>query len=181
MMSKLERLLNPLAVITSVLIVAAALVFQMTLNELPCPLCLLQRLGILAIAFGFMMNIRFGIKPIHYGFSLLAAVFAGAVSLRQILLHIVPGSGHYGSAVLGLHMYTWVFVIVVAFIMGIAVLLMISKHDLEYAKATSRVINLSSLLALISLLGVTFVNAGATLLECGVGVCGADPTVYRLL
>ena len=68
--------------------IIAAFYFQFAMDELPYPLCLLQRLGLLAIGFGFLLNIRFNICPSHYALSLLAAVFTSFVSLRQIALHV---------------------------------------------------------------------------------------------
>jgi disulfide bond formation protein DsbB len=77
----------------------------------------------LGVAFGAMLNLRYGIRPSHYGVSLISAVFGACVSTRQILLHIVPGTGTsgYGSAVLGLHLYTWAFIVfaVVILLIGI--------------------------------------------------------------
>ena len=35
---------------------------------------------------------------------------SGSASLRQISLHVVPGTGSYGSALFGMHFYTWAFV-----------------------------------------------------------------------
>lgn len=35
--------------------IIAAFYFQFAMDELPCPLCLLQRLGLLAIGFGFYL------------------------------------------------------------------------------------------------------------------------------
>ena len=37
-----------------------ALFYQFIFHELPCPLCLLQRVGLFCIAFGAMMNLKHG-------------------------------------------------------------------------------------------------------------------------
>mgnify|MGYP006198665043 CR=1 FL=1 len=42
----------------------------------------------------------------------------GAVSARQILLHIVPGSGSYGDAFFGLHFYTWALIVFSLIVIG---------------------------------------------------------------
>ena len=57
------------------LVLIAAFVFQVGLHELPCPLCLLQRLGLLGIAFGTLLNLRYGTRVIHYALSCLSAIF----------------------------------------------------------------------------------------------------------
>ncbi|AHB99270.1 hypothetical protein M973_07510 [Francisella orientalis LADL 07-285A] len=36
--------------------IISAFYFQFIMGEIPCPLCLLQRLGLLAIGFGFLLN-----------------------------------------------------------------------------------------------------------------------------
>ena len=80
------------------------------LHELPCPLCLLQRILFAVLAVGPILNMRFGPRPSHYALSLLAAVAGFVVSTRQVLLHIMPGDAGYGSALLGYHYYTWALI-----------------------------------------------------------------------
>src|SRR5262245_44049143 len=106
-MASLVRLGNAIgpAGIAIVLLVAFGMPFA--LNELPCPLCILQRAALVLCGFGFLLNLRFGVQPLHYGLSILAALFGAVVAGRQVLLHIVPGTGAYGSALFGLHLYTW--------------------------------------------------------------------------
>ena len=83
---------------------------QLALGELPCPLCLLQRIQFAMLAIGPILNLRFGPRPSHYALSLLAAVAGAAFAARQVLLHILPGDPGYGSALLGYHYYTWAFI-----------------------------------------------------------------------
>ena len=104
------KILNALDVIGIIIILIVAFGFQFYLKELPCPLLALQRVGLIAMAW-FLLNIRYSIRPSHYAISLLASVLTSFVSLRQILLHIGPNDKGYGSMVLGLHMYTWLFVV----------------------------------------------------------------------
>src|SRR5262245_66460603 len=56
-----------------------------------------------------------------YGLSVLAAVVGAAISGRQILLHIVPPDPGYGDPVMGLHLYTWSFIVFVT-VLVVAVL-----------------------------------------------------------
>ena len=81
------------------------------LNELPCPLCLLQRIGFVMVAFGFMLNVVYGPQSRHYGVILIGALYGVATSLRQVSLHVIPGTPGYGSPILGMHYYTWAFVL----------------------------------------------------------------------
>ena len=83
--------LNVLALYALAALLAAAFAAQFILGELPCPLCLLQRIMFALLAIGPILNIRFGPRPSHYALSLLAAVVGATVSTRQVLLHIMPG------------------------------------------------------------------------------------------
>jgi disulfide bond formation protein DsbB len=95
--------LNALSLYALALVLAAAFAAQLLLHELPCPLCLLQRIQFAMLAIGPILNVRWGPRPSHYALSLLAAVVGMAFSTRQILLHIMPGDAGYGSALLGYH------------------------------------------------------------------------------
>src|SRR6185503_5237831 len=66
--------LNTLSLYAVALVLAAAYAAQFILHELPCPLCLLQRILFAALAVGPILNIRFGPRPSHYAMSLLAAI-----------------------------------------------------------------------------------------------------------
>src|ERR1700741_784203 len=101
--------LNAISLYAVALVLAAAFAAQLLLHELPCPLCLLQRILFSMLAIGPILNIRFGPRPSHYALSLLAAVVGATVSARQILLHIMPRDPGYGSVLLGYHYYTWAF------------------------------------------------------------------------
>ena len=105
----------------------AGYAFQFGLGELPCPLCLLQRVAFAMVTFGFLLNVRYGSQAAHYGIILLSALFGMAVAGRQTLLHIVPGSGAYGSAVFGLHFYTWAFLLFGLTVLATAVLLLLQS------------------------------------------------------
>ena len=74
------------------------------MGELPCPLCLLQRVALFGVAFGIMLNFRHGFSYRNTGFSLLFAILLLVVAERQTLLDIYPRPGHeyIGSAILGL-------------------------------------------------------------------------------
>ena len=97
-------LLAMLAVIAGIL--SAAMVMQYVYGELPCPLCLLERVALFGVAFGIIANLRGGFSYRNTGLSLLFALVLLIVSVRQTLLDIYPRPGHeyIGSTVLGLHM-----------------------------------------------------------------------------
>ncbi len=179
---KWARLLNVIDVLAVCFVILLAFIMQVVLNELPCPLCLLQRIGILAMGFGFLLNIRYQIKARHYAFSLLSAVFTGFVAIRQIALHILPGSGSYGLPFLGLHMYTWVFVLSVICILYTTVMLCIQGQfeQEDYIQTYPYWLRSLSHLAFSIFLAMLFLNILFTFLECGIKTCPENPVSYKI-
>src|SRR5882757_3042124 len=120
--------LNALSLYGVALVLAAAFAAQLLLHELPCPLCLLQRIQFAMLAIGPILNVRWGPRPSHYALSLLAAVAGAAFSTRQILLHIEPGDAGYGSALFGFHYYSWAFIGFTAAIVLLAAILLFDRQ-----------------------------------------------------
>jgi disulfide bond formation protein DsbB len=184
-MSSLVRLGNTLGVAGIALVLLMAFGAQFALKELPCPLCLLQRVAFTMCGFGFLLNLRFGSQPLHYGVILLGALFGTAAAGRHVLLHIVPGSGSYGSPLLGLHYYTWSLLLFLAVIVAVAVLLILSgggrpEHDRFDTRPAARFSGIARLAAYL-LVGVTLANVANSVVECGFGECSDNPTSYWLL
>jgi hypothetical protein len=115
--------------------------------------------------------------------STLFAVFGAAAALRQISLHVIPGTPFYGSAFFGLHFYTWAFICFTIIIIGLSIIASFAKQyekpleqsDLIYAKQPA-ITKVSVLFALFILL----FNALITFAECGPAVCPDNPTEYWL-
>src|SRR6202030_1496508 len=55
-----------------------------------------------------------------FAWCIFASFVGAAVSIRQILLHIVPPDAGYGPPVLGLHLYTWAFIVFCCLILSSA-------------------------------------------------------------
>ncbi|MEY8701523.1 disulfide bond formation protein B, partial [Francisella philomiragia] len=70
----LVKLLSAIELAGITITIISAFYFQFVMGEIPCPLCLMQRLGLLAIGFGFLLNMHYHVRPSHYALSLLAAV-----------------------------------------------------------------------------------------------------------
>jgi disulfide bond formation protein DsbB len=173
--------LNALGLYALALVLAAAFAAQFMLHELPCPLCLLQRIMFATLAVGPILNVRFGPRPSHYAISLLAAVAGAAASTRQVLLHIMPGDAGYGSTLLGYHYYTWALIgFIVAIVLIAAVMLFDRKFKVDHAviPATGGAFAQTAVWLVIAL---TAANVVTTLLECGFGACADNPIVYELL
>ena len=180
-MTALVRFGNWLGAMAVAAVLVAAFVLQFAHHELPCPLCLLQRIAFVMCGFGFLMNLRFGAQPLHYGIVLLAALFGLAASGRHVLLHITPGDAGFGAPVLGLHIYTWAFVFFTAVVLGVAFLLLLSPREVERREGRHALPmgGLSSFVAWLLIL-VTLANAAAAFALCGPIDCPDNTTTYWL-
>lgn len=180
MTASLSRTLNAFGLLAVGLVLIAAFLDQFLLGELPCPLCLLQRVGFVGAALGLALNVKFGPRPAHYAVTILSACFGGMVSIRQILGHIVPGTGTYGSAILGLHYYSWALLIFGAIVLGCTARLFFERQFAEPDAAPARATGFG--VAMIALaVALALANGVSTILECGAGLCPDNPVVYELL
>ena len=168
--------LNLLALLAICGSLLAAFYYQIAFNELPCPLCQLQRVALTLAGIGMLLNIRFGASNIHYAMILASALVGAATSMRQILLHIAPGDQGYGSALFGLHFYTWGFISFVVMMVFCALMLCIDRDQLQRSKVAA-----ASAVSTF-LIGLFFAIAAANTLSavavCGFGPCPDDPTQY---
>jgi disulfide bond formation protein DsbB len=173
--------LNALGLYAIAAVLAAAFAAQFLLHELPCPLCLLQRIQFAMLAIGPILNIRHGPRPSHYAMSLLAAIAGAVFAGRQVLLHILPGDPGYGSALLGLHYYTWALI---GFGIAILVTALVLLSDRQFKKddvVTPAGTGAFARGAVWLVIALTAANVVSTLLECGFGACPDNPTEYELL
>ena len=184
-MQSLVRFGNALGAGGIALVLLIGFVLQLELKELPCPLCNLQRIGFVLAGFGFLLNLRYGPQPAHYGIALLGALFGLAASGRHVLLHVAPGSGAYGSAIMGLHFYSWALLLFLAVVAGVALLLILSgsgrfDHDHRGLLAPPHFTGFAKFMA-YSLIVMTLANAVASFVQCGPIECPDNPTSYWLL
>lgn len=164
-----ERNLNALLGFIISMVLSGGFAIQLFKQEIPCPLCYLQRLGMLGVAAGALMNVKFGPHKRHYGLSLLAACFGGFVALRQIALHVCPGTPTFGHPFWGLSLYTWSFIVFICSIAYIALLLLI--FDKEEDAPVTLPMNRWGKTVWALLFLIALGNVGATLLQCGFGPC----------
>ena len=173
---------NALGLYAIALVLASAFTAQLLLGELPCPLCLLQRIQFALLAIGPVLNVRFGPRPSHYAASLLVAAAGAAFAMRQILLHIMPGDPGYGSALLGYHYYTWAFIGFAVAIVASAIMLLFDRQfEDDGGSAQPVAVGAFARTAVWLVIGLTAANVISTLLECGFAACPGDPVAYELL
>lgn len=175
------RQLNALGLLAISAVLMIAFADQFIFNELPCPLCILQRAGFVLAGTGLALNLAVGIRTSHYAVMILGALTGAAIALRQVALHVVPGTGAYGAPILGLHLYTWAFILFALIIAGAAGLLVFERQfsDPEYARTEARVHGRLAQFALILFALLAVMNGLSTLAECGGGLCPDDPEGYE--
>lgn len=169
MMNKWEINLNSLLVLILSAILLGAFGIQIFKHEGPCPLCLLQRLGMIGVACGALLNVKFGVRPAHYGLSLLSVLLGGFVALRQIALHVCPDFSEFGEPFWGLSLYTWSFLVFVSTVAYIGLLLLIFDH--RERPAGDAPINWFGQLAFALIFIAAVGNVGVSFWLCGLGPC----------
>lgn len=181
------RVLNFVGMIGMLAVALSAYGYQFSKQELPCTLCLLQRVAMIGVAFGAAMNLKFGPRPRHYALCLISAAFGLAVSFRQTLLHINPyfdtttdeptlsaaTNPPFGEPVLGLHLYVWGLVI-----FGVAILAtgIVQLFPSQWKPVVSEPAWLRKLatIGVVILLVIAAAEALSTFAECGPRACPDD-------
>ncbi len=100
-------------------VLTGAMADQFLTGEPPCPLCVMQRIAMMLAALGpvhiLLSARRDGLTAREIGLGsgllILGSLLGAAISIRQILLHILPGDPGFGSPVLGYHLYTWALIV----------------------------------------------------------------------
>ena len=172
----MSRTLDTLALYGICAVLGVAFYYQFAQGELPCPLCALQRVGFIVAGVALVLNLRSGYSPSHYGLALLSAIAAGSASLRQISLHVIPDTGHYGSALFGFHFYTLAFVGYGALVAYVGAMLLIAQPADERARVAPS--GVATRLACWLFMLLAAANAAAFFAECGLGPCPDNPVRY---
>ena len=170
-------------------VLLGAFTIQFAEGEFPCPLCMLQRYGMILSTLGALwviMQARRGeLTPARYaqglGLGVLGAAAGALVSVRQILLHIKPGDPGYGSPVMGYHLYTWAlitFYVVILFVAAVSILAPVGIPEAPDSKAaltvSSVVVWLFVILVAANVIAIIFLEGFALVLP-------DDPDSYNLI
>lgn len=177
-----SRILNIVALAAMIGVLSGSLYAQFAQGEQPCPLCMIQRVSMYGVALGPVMNLSIGIKVRHYAITILFAMVGAATSIRQILLHITPVPGQptgFGPAILGLHMYTWAFVVFCVAIAGVSILLL---WPTPFAAGVDGLLRERGVLRIVAVVVVAWLCAYLLIMtstvvpECGIQQCPDNPT-----
>ena len=173
-------LLNHLYLLGMVVVIAgiltAAMAMQYIYGELPCPLCLLERLALFGCAFGILQNLRGPFSDRNTGYTLLFALLLLIVAVRQSLLDIYvrPGHAYIGSAVFGLHMPVWAIVIALCLLIAIAARLAVlggNAHMQANGAASFPLLQRAGRLAGWYMIAICAINFVSVIVQCGLGQC----------
>ena len=162
-------------------VLTAAMGFQYLAGEIPCPLCLLQRVAMFGICFGIIRQLRHGYDPRSVGISLIWALFLLIVAARQVLINIVarPGHAYPGSVVLGLHMPVWSVVIAVMVLLTLAATLALFDADCSGSAQRAAMLEKIGRIAAFYVIALCVINFISATIQCGSGAC--HTTGYKLL
>ncbi len=170
-------------------VLLGAFTIQFVAGEFPCPLCMLQRYGMILSSIGalwIIMQARRGeLTATRYaqglGMGVLAAAAGASVSIRQILLHITPDDPGYGEPVLGLHLYSWAFITFAVVMVFVGAALMLTPRGIPVAPAdgpgrliSNLVIGLFVVLIAANVIAIIFLEGFAWVLP-------DNPTSYNLI
>ena len=110
----------------------------------------------------------------------LGAVLGMAMSSRQVLLHIAPGDPGYGTAVMGMHLYTWALVSFVVVLGFCGVMLTLGRWVVPIAPQMAPLRWISWIVIALFLLTI-LLNAVVVFAESGWHwFLPDDPNSYRL-
>ncbi len=179
--ARLDDLARLAILIALAAILTAAMILQYGYHELPCPLCLLQRVAIFGICFALMLQDRQGDRVRCIGLGIVSALFLLIVSARQTLLDIcpLPERSYVGSAVLGLHMPVWSVLVALAVIAAFAVQLAALGGGESREEASSPLLARIAAIAGLYVTALCAINLVSAILQCGLGAC--HTTGYELL
>ena len=175
--NKIHQIANALGLLGVCIILLITFYQQLLYHELPCPLCLLQRLCFIGVGLCLCMNLKTSIKVEYYGLMILSALLGLVIALRQIFLHVSPGDLGYGSPLLGLYLYTWSaigFGLIIGFI-AISLLLKFSFKERYFLPKQGLY------WLMIFFLFLILANGISTFMECGFLICKDNPIHYYSL
>lgn len=164
-----QRIVNVLFIYILSFVLLGSYIYQFLTHEIPCTFCLLQKLGMIGIMTALLMNLRFGVKVEHYGLAILSALLGRMISLKQIGLHVCPEIPQTGTAVLGLDLYIWAFIVFSASMFACAFLTILYGYCKKtiYEPTWGKWEKIAFILTFF----VTITNVIAVYFECQFGFC----------
>ena len=169
----LDRLILFLMLAVLAAILTAAMVMQYAFGEIPCPLCLLQRVAMFGCCFGLIRQLRSNNSERGTGIALIFTVLLLVISVRQTLLDLFPRPGHdyVGSTVFGIHLPVWSVIISVALLLGFAIRLALfggAHNTADAERHLPRTVVRALVIYLVVICAINFLSVVA---QCGLDQC----------
>jgi disulfide bond formation protein DsbB len=154
-------------------ILTAAMVMQYAFEEIPCPLCLLQRFAMFGCCFGIVQQLHSGTSERGTGISLIFSILLLVISVRQTLLDLFPRPGHeyVGSAIFGVHMPIWCVFIAIALLLGFAIRLALFGGPRSAPEAEGAPMRRLTQGLVIYVVFICAINFFSVAVQCGLGEC----------
>ena len=160
-------------VFIAIMSIGTAMFIQFVVGDLPCPLCLLQRIAFFGFTYGALLHFKGSSRFRSIGISLLFIVLLQIMSLRQSLIDIYPRPGHawIGSAIFGIHLPIWSFIGALMLVLAISLDFIFIARDnrksIEHYPGLNRIANIFAVIVLL----LCAVNLVAVFFQCGFHVC----------
>lgn len=174
--------MNVLGLIGLCIVLLMAFYYQLTKpvsSGVPCPLCLLQRLGFIIAGCGFLFNIFYRVKNIHYGMVVLGCTVTCLSAAQQIFLQITLGNLGDDPTLFGMRLYIWAFILAVLYIFAVSFIMMLTELARKF-KAFALFPLLSKTVGFLFVFLIA-ANLLTAILECGTGQCTGNPIKYGML
>ena len=163
-------------------ILTFAQILQFKAGEIPCPLCLLQRVAMLGVCFGLIRDLREQPSMHNAGLSMIFALLLLMISVRQTLLDIYPRPGHdyIGSAIFGIHMPVWSVLIAASLLLAFALKFAVLGGGEKLTKLEKfHALSLAAKFLSLYVIALCVVNFVSVVVQCGADACHTYE--YRLL
>jgi disulfide bond formation protein DsbB len=155
-----EKELNVIGIFLLCICMGIGFFMEFGMNQIPCKLCLLQRICMMGLGFCLYLNLLLGIQSRHYGFALIWALLGISCALRQVALCICKPVDGNALLFASHRMPTWSFLIFFFSIFGIALLLCLNKKpSLLSLKPSKGPLIYTAAGLLLGMLSIGFVSA----------------------
>lgn len=177
-MAAIARIINFLALFATCAVLLFVLYWQLVGGEQPQSLALLQRIALIGIGLGFLLNVRFGSSESHFGVVVVSAAIGLVVAARQMLAYAAANGVKLGPQMFEWHFYTWSLVGFLGAIVLAGLLLFIEGQFVEGVRDTRPSGAAQAAGWLFVLVAVAHVVAA--LLQCGFEACFDAPSGLEL-
>ncbi|MCC6608717.1 MAG: disulfide bond formation protein B [Burkholderiales bacterium] len=178
-MAAIARLVNALALFATCVVLLFVLYWQLVRGDAPGTLALMQRVALLGIGLGFLLNVRFGSSEAHFGIVIFSAAIGLLAAARQMIGYAAASGPALGAEMFGYHFCTWEVAGFFAAILLGAALLFIEGQFVEGVR-DRRPSGAAQAVGWLFVL-VALAHVVVALLQCGFEACVDGAPGYELL